>query len=316
MRLQDDTNGIGGTITWKVVVPPPDSETSKTEVFQQKERFDKVLHRAGVWTRRSIARMSCHKDLRLWECEPLRKSHSTFCLMELEMEYRHVTTTKEGFVQLVASNYIPHGYWFMVTGRMPQGKDPSVIDEKILTKYGIELSRQQRARRKLQGFANLHYVRFENFFVILATHGKHPFFAAEAASVRDIRRFPLQFHGYSLTVRRGEFLKKEQGEQEATPDGRYRVRVTINREAYRNLRGHLLEIATHRSVETLRWEFWNQPFEPYAPIRKQLLRLLRLVNAKRAAMGYEKLSPDCIRYRRNIVKPFEELLGETPVTAA
>jgi hypothetical protein len=78
MRLQDDTNGIGGTITWKVVVPPPDSETSKTEDFQQKERFDKVLHRAGVWTRRSIARMSCHKDLRLWECEPLRKSHSAF----------------------------------------------------------------------------------------------------------------------------------------------------------------------------------------------------------------------------------------------
>lgn len=232
------------------------------------------------------------------------------------MQYRHVTTTKEGFVQLVASNYLPHGYWFYVTGRVPEGKDPALLDEKLLTKYGIELSRQQRSRRKQQGLANLHYVRFGNFFVILATHGKHPFFAAEAASVRDIRRYPLHFQGYALTVRRGGFLKKEEGEDVASPDGRYRVRVTINREAYRNLAGHLLQIATHRSPEKLRWEFWNQPFEPYAPIRKQLLGLLRLVNTKRSAVGFDKLSPDCIRYRRTIVKPFEVVDAPRPQLAA
>ncbi len=220
------------------------------------------------------------------------------------MEYRHVTTSRAGFVQILASNYLPHGYWFYVTGRIPAGKDPHAIDEKLLAKYGIELSRQQRARRKQQGFANLHYVRHENFFVILATHGKHPFFAAEAESLRDIRRHPLHFAGYALTVRQGDFLKREAGETEARPDHRYRVRVSIHREAYRNLRAHLLEIATHRTAEKLRWEFWNSPFEPYAPIRKQLLNLLRLVNDKRAALGYEKLTPDCIRYRRQIVKPF------------
>ena len=81
----------------------------------------------------------------------------------------------------------------------------------------------------------------------------------------------------------------------------------IGREAFRDLSAHLVELATHRSAETLRWEFWNQPFEPYAPIRKQLLKVLRMVNARRSAMGYEKLSTDCIRYRRNIVKPFERL---------
>lgn len=219
------------------------------------------------------------------------------------MKYRHVTTSKEGFVQILASNYLPHGYWFYVTGRIPAGKDATVIDEKLLEKYGIELSRQQRSYRKQQGWANLHYVRYHDFFVILATHGKHPFFAAEASSVRDIRRHPLHFQGYCLTVRRGDFLKRA-GEA-AIPDGRYRVRVTIHREAYGMLRARLLEVATHRSAERLRWEFWNQPFEPYAPIRKQLLNLLRLVNARRAAQGYEKLSPECIRYQRRITKPFE-----------
>lgn len=220
------------------------------------------------------------------------------------MKYRHVTTTREGFIQILASNYLPHGYWFYVTGRIPEGKDPKAIDEKLLTKYGIELSRQQRAYRKQKGMANLHYVRHDDFFIILATHGRHPFFAEEAATVRDIRRYPLHFSGYALTVRKGDFLKRGEGEEHATPDNRYRVRVTINREAYRHLRAHLLDLATHRRADVLRWEFWNPPYEPYAPIRKQLLNLLRLVNAKRAAHGYEKLAPDCIRYQRTIVKPF------------
>lgn len=232
------------------------------------------------------------------------------------MKYRHEVTSIAGFVQMVASNYLPHGYWFYVTGRVPEGKDPSRIDEKILSKYGIELSRQQRARRKQQGLANLHYIRFQDLFVILATHGQHPFFAAEAASVKDIRKFPLHFHGYFISVKRGGFLKKQEGEETASADGRYRSRVMIGREAFRNLAGGILDHATHRSVETLRWEFWNQPFEPYAPIRKQLLKVLQAVNAKRSAMGYEKLKPDCIRYSRNIVKPFEPEIVEAPKGAA
>ena len=225
------------------------------------------------------------------------------------MKYRFEATSVEGFVQMLASNYLPHGYWFYVTGRIPDGKSAESIDQKILAKYGIGLSRQQRSRRKLQGLANLHYLRFESFFVILATHGKHLFFEAEGAIVKDIRKVPLQFRGYSLSVRRGGYLKREEGEVEATADNRHRVRVIISREAFRNLAGHLLDLATHRTAETLRWEFWNQPFEPYAPIRKQLLKVLRAVNNNRTSMGYEKLPTDCIRYRRNIVMPFERQIG-------
>lgn len=221
------------------------------------------------------------------------------------MEYRYEATSVAGFVQMLASNLLPHGYWFYVTGRVPEGKSPESIDRKILSKYGIEISKQQRARRKLQGAANLHYLRHGNFFIVVATHGKHLFFEQEAKSVRDIRRVPLQFHGYSISVKRGGFLKKEEGEAEPTEDKRHRVRVLIGREAFNDLSSELLDLATHRTAEKLRWAFWNQPFEPYAPIRRQLLRVLRAVNAKRAAMGYEKLPSDCIRYRRNIVKPFE-----------
>lgn len=220
------------------------------------------------------------------------------------MEYRYEVKSVEGFVQLVASNYLPHGYWFYVTGSVPSGKSAQYVDEKILSKYQIRMSRQQRARRKLQGFANLHYVRFENFFLILSTHGKHLFFEHEANNYRDIRRVPLQFHGYSLTVRQGGRLRKIHSSQPALPDSRFRVRVMISKAAWSEHRAYLLDMATHRDAETLRWAFWNLPFEPYAPIRRQLLMLLRAVNSKRAAKGYEKLPYDVIRYRRNIVKPF------------
>ena len=214
------------------------------------------------------------------------------------MEYRFEAKSIEGFVQMLASNYLPHGYWFYVTGRIPDGKSAESIDRKILAKYGIELSRQQRSRRKLQGLANLHYLRFERFFVILATHGKHQFYEAEGTSVKDIRKVPLQFRGYSLSVKRGGFLKREVGEVEATADKRHRVRVLISREAFRNLAGHLLDLATHRTAETLRWEFWNQPFEPYAPVRRQFATLHRAVNRALSIGGREPIHARTLRWHR------------------
>ncbi len=226
------------------------------------------------------------------------------------MEYRCQTTSLEGFVQQLASNILPHGYWFYVTGQVPEGKDPETIDRKLIEKYGIGISRQQRARRKLAGHANLHYLRLDRFWVLLATHGRHPFFEAEASSIRDARRVPIQVAGYSLSVKQGHFLQKEREGEEPTPDGRMRVRVQIARERYRNLSAYLLSIACHRSVENLGRELWNVPFEPYAPIRRQLLNLLRLVNAKRQSAGYTKVPPTVLRYRREIVKPFEDSVAD------
>ena len=90
----------------------------------------------------------------------------------------------------------------------------------------------------------------------------------------------------------------------ATPDSRDRGRVQIARETHRDIRGHLLSLACHRSPENLAQEFWRIPFEPYAPIRRQLLNLLRLMNQQRQSAGFEKLSPKLLRYKRQIVQPF------------
>jgi hypothetical protein len=221
------------------------------------------------------------------------------------MHYRCEATTFEGFVQQLACCYLPHGYWFYVTGWVPAGKEPRAVDQKLLDKYGIAVSRQARARRKLAGLANLHYLRHERLFVLLATHGKHRFFEEEGERVRDIRRLPLQFAGYSVTYRPGNFKASDGADGPPEPDDKWHARVQIGREAYRDLKAYFQERAVRTRAEVLARELYTVPFEPYARVRQQMLNVLRLVNEARRQAGCEHLPPTVLRYQRRIVKPFD-----------
>lgn len=222
----------------------------------------------------------------------------------MKTEFRHEATTLTGLIQYLAANILPHGYWFYVQGQVPAGKDPRRVDAKLIAKYGIDISRQERARRKQQGLANLHYLRFERTFWLLATHGVHRFFEEEASRIRDVRRIPIQVGGYSLSVKMGGFLKRHADEAQAKKDHRHRVRVQIARLEYSRLKAYFLELARHRRAETLAKQLGRLPYEPYAPIRRQLLNLMRLINQARESAGFQPVSPDVLRYRRRIVKPF------------
>ena len=123
----------------------------------------------------------------------------------MDVQYRCETKSVTGFVQQLACCYLPHGYWFYATGRVPYNKDPRAVDQKLIEKYGIGISRQSRARRKQRGLANMHYLRHARFFVLLATHGLHPFFEYEAKTIRDVRRIPIKFSGYSIAYKRGDY---------------------------------------------------------------------------------------------------------------
>ena len=221
------------------------------------------------------------------------------------MDYRCEAKSPTGFVQQLASCYLPHGYWFHVSGWIPEHKVPRDVDAKLLDKYGVSISRQSRARRKQAGLANVHYLRHGRFFVMLATHGRHPFFDDEAKNIRDVRRVPIKFAGYSVSVKRGGYRRKESPTSPAVRDDKWRVRVQIGREPYRDLKAHFLDIATRRTAEQLGRELYCLPYEPYAPIRQQLLNILRLVNQTRKPARLEPVAPNALRYRRNIVRPFE-----------
>jgi hypothetical protein len=200
--------------------------------------------------------------------------------------YRCVATSLAGFVQQIAVSYVANGYYFYVLGRVPQGKDPRAVDAKLVARYGIDCSKYVRARRKQAGRANLHYIRYQEAFVLLATHGEHAFFARESGQVRDARREPLKVVGYAIGVRAG------------------RVSVRIERGEYRDLRAYFRGLATRRPAAALAEELAALPYEPYAPVRRQLLGLLGLVNRARKEAGLDGVPLSCLRLRRRIVPAF------------
>jgi hypothetical protein len=186
------------------------------------------------------------------------------------------------------------GFWFYVCGVVLAEKDPKAIDAKLLKKYGIEISKWARARRKKQGLANVHYLRRGRFWILMATHGKHDFFEQERANIRDARRVPLRFEGYAVSYRCGA-------------DGKHHPHVRIGEKEYKALKAFMESLAVHRSPEKLVNEFWSVPFEPYAPVRRQLFNVLRSVNRARQAAGYKKLPYQSIPFKRKIVKPFAKV---------
>ena len=82
-------------------------------------------------------------------------------------EQQYEATTLGGFVQQIAVSYIANGYFFYATGRVPERKDPTLLDRKFADTYGLDISKWSRSRRKQAGYANVRYIRFERFFVLL-----------------------------------------------------------------------------------------------------------------------------------------------------
>ena len=201
--------------------------------------------------------------------------------------YRCRAVLMPAFIQQLAVAYVANGYWFYVHGWIPLNKDPETVDSKLIEKYGIDVSKWERARRKKAGRANLQYLRHGRHFVLIATHGLHPFFDEEAVNIRDIRRVPFKLGGYSVSHRNGH------------------ASVRIDQEAYKRLKVYLTDLAPRRSVEHMIEEFRMLEFEPYAPIRRQLLNLLRAVNRERKRAGFDTVPVDCLRLKRRIYRPFD-----------
>jgi hypothetical protein len=200
--------------------------------------------------------------------------------------YRCRAVSLAGFIQQLAVAYVAHGYWFYARGWIPIDKDPEAIDRKLIDRYGIDVSKWERARRKRAGLANLHYLRYGRTFVLIATHGQHWFFQAEAKAIRDIRRVPFKLGGYSVSFRNGH------------------ASVRIDQETYKRLKAYFTELALRRPADVVAEELRTLPFEPYAPIRRQLLNLLRGVNHLREQVGHEVLTSSCLRLRRSVYRPF------------
>lgn len=212
-------------------------------------------------------------------------------------KYNWQATTLEGFVQQLAVGYVARRYFFYVTGAVPKRLDALEHDRRMLDKFEVARSKWSRYRRRQRTgpdgrpLANVHYLRYHNFWVLLATAGHHRFFQEHTrqgvAAYRDVRETPIRFGGYSI-------------------GHRGKTSVRISRQAYRVLKQHFLAIATkHYSTQSLEKEFRRSPFEPYGGVTRQMFAVHRAVNRARKTAGLRPVPSDCIRTRRRAVKPFE-----------
>lgn len=110
---------------------------------------------------------------------------------------------------------------------------------------------------------------------------------------------PIKFHSYSISYRQGG--RTRSGER----DARWHAHVEIERERFKEIRDHLLDLAKQHSAQRLVLEFYHLPFEPYAPVRRQMLKLLRAVNEARKQAGFDLVPKNVLPLRRRIVRPFQ-----------
>ena len=120
--------------------------------------------------------------------------------------------------------------------------------------------------------------------------------------VKGVNSQPIAFAGYSIGWHRGV-------------DRRWHVSVRIHPERYRSIKAYLLELARGRSAEQIAGEFAGLGFEPYAPVRRQLLSLLKAVNGERKVAGLTRLPVECMRLRRTVVRPFDAVRGASVTVA-
>ncbi len=225
------------------------------------------------------------------------------------MGYRCVATSPEAVVQLIAASYLRHGYFWYVTGNIPTGKAASLTDRKLIEKYGIDISEWQRSRRRKLGLANAHLLRHDRWFILLLSAGHHAIRnpaaqGGEGEHIQDCRRVPIRFAGYSISYRQSGIASQGGGPT------KWHAHVRIDGPFYAAFKAHFASIAVHRTAENIAYEFAKVPFARYAPIRRQLLNLLRMVNAQRKQHSYELLHHNVLKLSRNSVKVYAESNAE------
>jgi len=70
------------------------------------------------------------------------------------------------------------------------------------------------------------------------------------------------------------------------------------------MKRYYVDMAVHCSLEKTRSELESIPFEPYTPVRRQVLNIPRVMSRARKKAGFELVPMEAVRLRRRILKPF------------
>ena len=185
---------------------------------------------------------------------------------------------------------------------MPDRLTREEHDRRLLSKFDVARSKWSRYRRRQRTgpdgrpLANVQYLRYGDFWVLLATDGHHRFFLEHTQQTNDGRTLDRQF----LDVRETPIVF---GGYSVSHHGKASVR--ISRRAYRELKAHFQSLSTrYLTTDRLEHEFGRSPFEPYAGVTRQMFAVWRAVNRQRKTAGLPLVPSSCIRVKRQVVRPF------------
>jgi len=212
-------------------------------------------------------------------------------------DYRYEVKSVDGFLSQVVRYVANGGHYFYIRVKVPEGKDPRAVAEKLLDRYDIRKKRWQRKKRHLKETASIHLLLYQEVIVIILTHGKHKaFYDDHRSQVRDIRQTtPLKVFGYTIRYRDDE--------------GRRKVYIRLDDETNRKVKAHMLTICvwdTYRDKEALEREFRRLPYQPYEPVFAQLISIGRQVNRARRRRGFDEIDLDSIVWKRRLGTVFVE----------
>lgn len=242
---------------------------------------------------------------------------------------RYEVTSVDGMVSLIV-NLVSKGYRYYFTGAVKAGSDPQRVDERMLSYYDAHLPKWTRERRRRKGIANFRYLRLGAWYIVLATEGvAERFWLEDRNRVRDVRRSPIRFEGYSISFKQGGYQKipadekawretvwtayreaRLRGEKGHAPpkaarDMKWHVHVRLDDDTYEGLMASFLNLATHRQEESLVSEFLKIRYQPYGPVRVQLRHILRAVNEARKIAGFQRVPLSVIPFKRRIVRSYK-----------
>ena len=215
-----------------------------------------------------------------------------------KQEYRYEAKSIDGFLSQAVRYIACGGHYFYIRVRVPKGKDPRAVAEKLLDRYDIRKKRWQRKRRHLKETASIHLLQFQELIVIILTKGEHEaFYADHQDQVRDIRRTALKVFGYSIRYTFSEIERRQ------------KVFIRLDAETCRKVKAHMLTIGvwnSYRDKTALEREFRRLPYQPYQPVFAQLCGIAREVNRARRRRGFDAIDLAWITYKRRLGTVFVE----------
>lgn len=143
---------------------------------------------------------------------------------------------------------IGKGYYNYHVGYIKAGKENKAtnIDSKIIEKYNMDLSKDQRARRKKKKLANFYYLRWQNVFVILKTDGELDVSIDD--KFYDIRI--KQKEANRLKIKVSEIIEFNISLQYKDSNKRS-VTVALSNATYKNLKAEIEDMIQHKQIKKL-----------------------------------------------------------------